>query len=218
MIIAVAGTVGGIGRTTTALGLATAATAAGADVVVVDGDPQHDGDAAARGITALAQMLGHQPPLRVLSLTADETIRWAAGQGSATQVSTLDLPGFNQQSVLAVAHAVVVPVPEGDMRTIGSLLPLRFRMVTAESGAPVFVLVHSVQDVSGGPDDTWRVALSGLGVQPLDSRLPYSTRIAQAARSPWSSDWTALAEEYAPVWAELRSRLGLADAPAAVGP
>lgn len=141
----------------------------------------------------LTEVLGHQPPLRVLPLDWEETIRWATGTSRTGQVSILDLPSSNQDAVLAVAHAVVVPVPATDVRAIDSLLPLRFQMVAAENGAPVFVLIHSVKRATGR---SWVTEpdLVRQGVQPLAARIPHSMRIAQVARSPWASNWSDLAD------------------------
>lgn len=216
MIIAVAGETGGIGRTVTALGLASAAAAAGSRAVLVDGDPhQHDAEAATRSITALAHTLGRTPPLHVLSLGWEETVRWAGGTNPEGQVSILDLPSFHQEDVLAVASAVVVPLPGDDRKAPATLFPTRFAMVAAQNSAPCFVLVHSVRPAhQRGPnmptfdaEAAWREHL----VTPLDTRVPYSMHVRKITGGGgiWDSDWSRLAELYAPVWQELRDRLAL---------
>ncbi|MFF4409780.1 hypothetical protein [Streptomyces sp. NPDC001404] len=213
MIIAVAGTGGGTGRTVTALGLASAAAAEGHNTVLIDGDHyQHDAAAAARGVTALAEMLGHTPPLQVLPLGWQETVRWAGGQGPAEQISILDLPCTNQEDVLAIAQAVVIPLPEGDRKLLPTLFPTRFKMVAAENGAPCFALVHSVRRPAGASPRTtaYDDALEDTLVEPLSTRIPYSILVREiAADTPWGGDWAAFASLFAPAWAELRDRLAL---------
>ncbi|MFB7649447.1 hypothetical protein ACFC0S_15680 [Streptomyces sp. NPDC056084] len=216
MIIAVAGETGGIGRTITALGLATAAAAAGNSSVLVDGDPyQHDAEAAARSITTLAQTLGRTPPLRVLSLNWQDTLRWARKTHTDGQVSILDLPSIHQEDILAVASAVVVPLPGDHRKALNTLFPTRFAMVAAENGAPCYALVHSVRPGhERGPTmftvDAETAAHDHL-VTFLDARVRYSMHIRKIAAGAgiWDNDWSHLAELYAPVWQELRDRLAL---------
>ncbi|MEV7083331.1 hypothetical protein AB0N88_33075 [Streptomyces sp. NPDC093516] len=214
MIIAVAGAAGGMGRTMTALGLASAAAAEGHDTVLVDGDPHnHDAAAAARSVTALAEILGRTPPLRILPLGWEETVRWARSESRSGQVSILDLSSVNQEAVLAVAQAVVVPVPVSGRKVLSSLFPTRFQLVAAESGAPCFALVHSVNPRLAVHDDE----VTDNHVQLLRAQIPYSKRIRQIfdTGSPWDSDWVLFAKIFAPAWAELRERLSL---PVPAGP
>lgn len=215
MIIAVAGAVGGMGRTVTALGLASAAAAEGHPTVLVDGDPlQHDAAAAARSMTTLAEMLGRTPPLQVLPLGWEETVRWAGGRGPAGQISILDLPSVNQEAVLGVAQAVIVPLPGDDKKMLGALFPTRFQMVAAENAAPCFALVHSVRSTAArGPRlfNADHEKVTDTLVRPLGARIPYSMGIRKisAGATVWDSDWVLFAQLFAPAWTELRERLAL---------
>ncbi|MFF1712156.1 hypothetical protein [Streptomyces sp. NPDC058268] len=210
MIIAVTG---GTGRTTTALGLAAAASATGQDTILVDGDSfQHDAEAALRSVTAMAKTLNRTPPLRVLPLSPEETTRWVTTDNPrADQVTILDLPRRAPDDVLGAVDAVLIPLKAGDMVGVhraGGAADTRFRMVATENGAPCFALIHSDQLHFAS-----RHAGDGLiqdeRIQLLDARVPHSIEVKRIAGSPWGSNWSLFAALFAPSWEELRGRLGL---------
>lgn len=205
MIIAVGGDGGGIGRTTTALGLAAAAAAAGDDVVLFDCAPDGYGaEAATRSMNALAEILGYRPRLRVQTLGRPDAVDWARERGFSARVSILDLPPGRQAEFIPETDAVVVPVPDGQLSTLDMLLSVRFDMVIAERGVPVFALPVRVRGRTAANMTGEEVEREG--VQLLRARIPERMALAAAIGSPWESDWAVLGQLYERAWAELRQR------------
>ncbi|MFB7674121.1 hypothetical protein ACFC26_22180 [Kitasatospora purpeofusca] len=217
LIITVAGTAGGTGRTTTALGLALAAGAAGHEAVVIDGDKQLGHFADQATTTMLAQAVFDErtaPPLRVLPMTVEDTERWVTDRAPSERVSIIDPTVTHQTPLFQHSDAVVVPMASDDFRTVRDLLPLRFRMVTEEVGTPLYVLVHSVNrhDQTRLGRDVQAV-LEDEPVTVLDTQVPYSTRFFRAMGSHVQvEDWLALGEAFAPVWTELSRRIATSTA------
>jgi chromosome partitioning protein len=140
-VLAIIGQKGGNGKTTTALGLAVAASLAGRDVAVIDLDPQ---------TTAAnwSDRRGRETPAVVSCQVSrlDRVLAAAAEQGA--DLAIIDTPGKNTDALIAAAkaaHFVLLPIQPQlfDIETLASVKDVL--MLAGNPPAAVFVNRAPVQ-------------------------------------------------------------------------
>ncbi|MGH7743539.1 MAG: AAA family ATPase [Candidatus Dormibacteria bacterium] len=172
LIITVAMLKGGVGKTTTAVALAEAATIAG-PVTLVDTDPM----GSAVRWSVLAQESGKPLRAAVIGLPSPKLSQRLAAltQGSAACVIDSPPPGARAiaEAAIEVARIVVLPVPArmGDLDRVPATLEL-----ARQGGRQVFAVVTMARHTTS--EGAARSALTSWGVEVLETVLPLRVAVA----------------------------------------
>lgn len=192
MLVSVVSLKGGAGKTTTAIHLAVVAAKAGADVVLIDADPEQ---------SALSWASLTDLPLEVVPAERDGLARQARDI-AATKTVVIDTPPNDREILMRasmVSDVVVVPVkPTGlDVHRLRPTLEL-LREVEASRGTLDVAILFTHWD---GRRILSREAEEALAAFPLlESRIRNLTRYEQAFGAE-----PVYLEEYERTWKELRN-------------
>lgn len=171
LVIAVSLLKGGVGKTTTAVALAEAASAGG-PVVLVDADPM----GAAVRWSVLADESGHPLAATVVGMPAADLPRriGAIGRDAACIVIDAPPPGALHiaRGAVQVSDVVVMPVPP-QLADLDRVRPSAAE--AAEHGIParaVLTMTRTAADRDGA-----RAMLGALGVPAFDTELPLRVEV-----------------------------------------
>lgn len=183
---------GGVGKTTTTVNLAVAATRAGLSSAVIDLDPQ----ASAASWNDLRQAIGH-PDLNVVATPATRlqpVLQTAAGQG--VQIALLDTPpSADKPAAAAIAAATQVLIPiGGDVLELLALAPTLATVKLVQSKVTPIVVINrtapsakaSVKDLETAILDRANEAGVIVQIAPvrLNRRASYQNALAKGQGVP----------------------------------
>jgi len=155
MIVAVANTKGGVGKTTVALQVAISFALAGRSVLMVDGDNQQSA-ATAAGVRAAE---GVQPPLECVACPDGSALRaLVQGRAGAALDVVIDSGGRDSsglRAALLVADVVLVPfLPRSlDVWALRAMAALVAEANSARQGRPLRALAFLNSADTSGPDN-----------------------------------------------------------------
>ena len=141
-VVAIIGQKGGSGKTTTALGLAVAATLAGLATAVIDLDPQSTA-------AYWSDRRNEEAPAVVSCQIGRLANVLAAAQKQGAALAIIDTPGKSTDTAIAaakVAHLVLLPIQPQmyDIETLGSV-----REILTLAGNPAAVVVVNRAPIQG---------------------------------------------------------------------
>lgn len=183
---------GGVGKTTTTVNLAVAATKAGLSSAVIDLDPQ----ASAASWNDLRQAIGH-PDLNVVATPATRlqpVLQTAAGQG--VQIALLDTPpSADKPAAAAIAASTQVLIPiGGDVLELLALAPTLATVKLVQSKVTPIVVINrtapsakaSVKDLEAAILDRANEAGVVVQIAPvrLNRRASYQNALAKGQGVP----------------------------------
>jgi chromosome partitioning protein len=196
MIIGIVNVKGGVGKTTTAIHLATAIAAAGTAVIVLDADDQHSSLAWSTNATARGTSL----PFRVQAVEFRDLQDTAQNCEKAGNVVVIDSPPNLKDinmAVAAVSSVVVLPVsPSGvELDRLVETLAI-VRLVEKMRGSlPVGVLLTKYDR---------REKIAREASEALERYPIFDTRVRSLTRYKSFGEVPDYLEEYDALWQELK--------------
>lgn len=184
---------GGVGKTTTALALATLAARDGKRATVYDCDPQSSASAWA----SVAEDAGEPLPFEVRPANIDTVERLAKLRGDAGEWAFVDCPpsGFVADAAMRAADFVIVPTTPApaDMRKA-----LETARTLSAAGVPHAVALTQADKRTIAYADAI-AALEGAGTSYLDSSVPRREELRRAFGHAFGARMNGYGEVYAEV-------------------
>jgi chromosome partitioning protein len=164
---------GGVGKTTTAVAVAEAASVGDDPAVLIDADPM----GSAVRWSVLAAEAGQQFRATVIGMPAQDITRRIGRATAGAPVAVLDAPPPGALGIakgaIEVADVVIMPVPPNGADL--DRIPATYA-VAVEHGVPAYAVLTMVR---GGLDDRDAavVALKSWGVRVLETQLPLAASV-----------------------------------------
>lgn len=172
MIVTVASTKGGVGKTTLAVGLAEALAVDGAAVVLLDLDAQAEGSS-----DDWAELAGDDLAVTVATATAVEMTR-ALPKIAADHI-VIDTPPADPAATAAAIEAADLVLVASGPRSADVRSAVRVLHVAADTNTPVAVTLTMTRSGVAAADAT-RQALTDLGWAVTEATIPMRERIHQS--------------------------------------
>lgn len=209
-IVAFASDKGGMGKSTTALNLACAATEDRMEVAVLDLDPQASVGRWAR----LRKKAGHPPrPLAETCVPIDIEDRLAELRGAGADLVLLDTAGRDNNAIttaIAAADLVLIPCHPTDLE-LSTLGPTMARLRADQKKHYVLLINWSVGAVRRRADAAAAIERAGGRVAPViyTHRADYRLALEHGQGVTEFQPGQAAAKEMRDVWQWLRAEVGL---------
>lgn len=192
MIVAVASTKGGVGKTTLAVGLAEALAADGCEVVLIDLDAQAEG-----GADDWADLAGDDDLTATVATATVPEMRRSLPKITADQIIIDTPPADPAATAAAIEAADLVLAPAGP-RGADARSAVRVLAAAADADTPAIVVLTMTRPGIAATAET-REALEGLGHRVAATTIPLRERIARSFGSGFTpaalAPFTALAAE-----------------------